>query len=631
MRHSRVVRLSWAGLLLILLSAATSLGADPGRSSTGDSDPHREAQRYVEAALDASVQGDWASRETLLAEALKIAPDYAPARWQSGYVRDGDKWLKVEEAQKQAAADPNLREYRRLREYAGDSIPAHVELARWCRRQGLKERERFHWARVLMKNPRHEEAQRGFGVCWYEGELLTQEQIDQRREQEKIQKKIRRHYRPLIKNWVRQVEKGSPEEKSAALSEIRRLTEVEAIPLLEAKLSAKDAQISLALVEAIAQMDDPRATLSLARHAVFSPFEAVRYAATESLSGRPMHEFFPVLLGELKPPIESDYQISKLGDGDVKYQHEIVIEDTEAKHVVNQVGILNQTDLRSSPRSILLLNRANGQVREASGPRYTPRNFAINRAKVQTAAAHYDLFSNHASSIENRIDWENGIRNELNRRIVKVLTKVSQQDLGDDVKSWWSWWEDYNELYVTEKPVYETTETYTSTETYGPPVIAYGTSPRSAMSCFPAGTLVWTQTGKRPIETIKPGEWVLSQDVESGELTYKPILETTVRPPSELVVIQTDRQSVSATRGHPFWVNGKGWRMAKKLKVGDVLDTVSGPAWVEDLGVQEETEAHNLVVGGYGTYFVGSSGLLVHDNTLRQPTRAITPGLVVRK
>jgi len=41
-------------------------------------------------------------------------------------------------------------------------------------------------------------------------------------------------------------------------------------------------------------------------------------------------------------------------------------------------------------------------------------------------------------------------------------------------------------------------------------------------------------------------------------------------------------------------------------------------------------EAHNLVIAGHATYFVGEKGVLVHDNTYRAPTQALVPGLLPR-
>jgi hypothetical protein len=43
-----------------------------------------------------------------------------------------------------------------------------------------------------------------------------------------------------------------------------------------------------------------------------------------------------------------------------------------------------------------------------------------------------------------------------------------------------------------------------------------------------------------------------------------------------------------------------------------------------------QEEAYNLVVADFNTYFVGETGVLVHDNTPRTPTRATVPGLAAR-
>ena len=37
---------------------------------------------------------------------------------------------------------------------------------------------------------------------------------------------------------------------------------------------------------------------------------------------------------------------------------------------------------------------------------------------------------------------------------------------------------------------------------------------------------------------------------------------------------------------------------------------------------------HNLIVADFHTYFVGEKGILVHDITYRNPTRAVVPGLL---
>ena len=63
----------------------------------------RAARQLVEHALEHEASGEVSSKQTLLAEALKQLPDFAPARWQSGFVKLDNRWTKVDEAPQAAA------------------------------------------------------------------------------------------------------------------------------------------------------------------------------------------------------------------------------------------------------------------------------------------------------------------------------------------------------------------------------------------------------------------------------------------------------------------------------------------------------------------------------------------------
>ena len=148
-----------------------------------------------------------------------------------------------------------------------------------------------------------------------------------------------------------------------------------------------------------------------------------------------------------------------------------------------------------------------------------------------------------------------------------------------------------------------------------------------AVECFVRGTPVWTKTGPRPIEKLQIGDLVLSQNVNSGEIRYKPVLARTLRPAGPIVQISTDDEKFLATRGHPLWVAGIGWRMTKELEDGAVLQSLAGTGRVNGVQSAPEAETYNLVVADFNTYFIGSSGILAHDNTPRKPTQAVLPGI----
>ncbi len=138
-------------------------------------------------------------------------------------------------------------------------------------------------------------------------------------------------------------------------------------------------------------------------------------------------------------------------------------------------------------------------------------------------------------------------------------------------------------------------------------------------------------TGPIRIDQIQPGELVLSQNPDTGELAYRPVTEVTQRKPSKLLDVQVGDTQLRCTLGHPFWVSGQGWKMAKELKIGDRIHTVLGTVQVDSLEQeQDENPAYNLVVADFADYFVGNAKVLVHDNNLRAPTGAIVPGLTAR-
>ena len=119
--------------------------------------------------------------------------------------------------------------------------------------------------------------------------------------------------------------------------------------------------------------------------------------------------------------------------------------------------------------------------------------------------------------------------------------------------------------------------------------------------------------------------------VAGTSVSYKLVLRTTALPPSsDTVRVAVDAESIDMTKAHVVWVAGKGWRMAKELAPGEWLCGVGGPRKVyrvDDL--PPELEVYNLVVADFNTFFVGESGMLVHDITYvtrRRPTTAIVPG-----
>jgi hypothetical protein len=247
---------------------------------------------------------------------------------------------------------------------------------------------------------------------------------------------------------------------------------------------------------------------------------------------------------------------------------------------------------------------------------------AVGRAiQARGAATTRAAVVTQVSAANQATQWQN-------ERVYAALEQTTGQNHSTP-QAWWNWWVKHNELLVAEhKPLHSRHYYY-----HRPMAIVDRLHPQlppplgpRRPSCFIAGTLVWTEAGLEPIENLRPGDRVLSQDPDTGELSLRFVVETTLRPASPTRRVQVGEEVIVATLGHPFWAAGKGWRMAKELEAVDRLHTLEGAVPIASVEDGPDWEAHNLVIEGFGTYFVGKAGLLVRDNNLGEVVTTPLPG-----
>lgn len=88
--------------------------------------------------------------------------------------------------------------------------------------------------------------------------------------------------------------------------------------------------------------------------------------------------------------------------------------------------------------------------------------------------------------------------------------------------------------------------------------------------CFVAGTLV---DGK-PIETLRPGDYVKSFNHLTNKIEYRKVLRATKRKtPKKLykVLVQHGLHSIILTEEHPIYIKGKGYVPVSNIKNGDTI------------------------------------------------------------
>jgi hypothetical protein len=642
---SRIISRAATGSCLILAAFSFVL---PAAEKTPKPDPAETmAREEVLAALRAEAAGDNERRAELLARAAATAPDLAEANWHLARVRANNAWKPVGEHVAQAVADASLAKYREIRDKASDNPQALENLARWCLRAGLADRARLHFAKLLA-HPHSDlnakkEAVKQLDLVPIAGGWATREEIAARSAAEKSMQSALAKWAPQLRKLQLVIDSDDFERRDKSIADFHKLDDPAIIVVLEAFISEGGDRFQEEAIKRLASFPHYEATVALVRYAVLSPYALARRAAAEALRDRPRHEFVPLLVGALQSPLKSQFQVRWDPSGRLVYDRAVLQEGTTGNLLLltHQLSVPNfvtsttaKTTTKFVPRSQPESKKVDVTVRGLS----PVEAFAAERQAVVTRA----LADQAAAELANS-QMEAG-----NQRAFEALERSTGEQLPRVPADWWQWWQDYNQ-YAWPKPTYHmyqwsaqryTAHQFVNVNTSGTqhaPAPRSGRPPapgalnqqwRPIPSCFVAGTPIRTETGPLPVEAIRPGDRVLSQDQNTGELAYKVVLRTTVRPPSRLTHVYAGSERITTTLGHPFWVNGHGWKMAKELAAGDLLHSIGGAVRVEKVEPAGEDKAYNLVIDDFNTYFVGEAGLLVHDNEFRKPTRAIVPGLV---
>ncbi len=556
---------------LVLPCSAASPGSETSLSAT--------PEQLVETALRHELSGNIDQRNRLLEEALLQAPDSQPARWHSGQVRYGDAWTSIDDVPVLSRSDPRYQEYLRIRSGYRETASGQMELATWCGKRRLNDQARAHLTQVLQLDPDHVQAHRKLGHRRMAGEWIPEQEFQQLRERERVWQKNLSKWKPKVRYLRQELIGNGAGQRKRAKGRLLEIREPAAIPALEFFLSATSEEEALLLVEVTDNMTDHAASRSLARQAVFSEWQPVRLAAAKKLRGRVWEAFVPQMLDTMFSPIQLHSQMEPGGNGTLIYRQLIFREGYRVKQEMTLDSVLGRGGLTAPVK-------------------FFDEGLAL-RGQQMLAQRRWELA------------LHNGPSRAWNWRLAVVLNVVTDQQLSSRPQVWWDWWDRYNETLTGEKPAQR----------------GYRSEQWIVISCFAAGTPVWTTDGPKPVEQIQVGDMVLSQNPNSGELCYKPVLRATERSAVELLTVQIGDQLFDCTGGHLFWSVGEGWSKARELAPETALHTVRGTARVEAVQPGPTKPTFNLVVADFNTYFVGQQKILVHDVTPREPTTTLVPGL----
>jgi hypothetical protein len=628
------------------LTLVTSSSFAAGKKAVAKPDPVAAA---VETVLREETAGP-VNRRQRLTESLASHPDSAVARWQAGFVRDGQVWRSFDDPQPVQRDDEALERYLLRREVTARTVADQMSLADWCRKRNLPDQERAHLTAALLLAPTEEQSAifPRLGYCkvgnqWVSGEQFAEWQESNRRTTLAVQ------------TWGPKLEKiaeklgGSRRQRAQGLASLEELASTDSLPAIEYVLCGRDEPSALAALDAFEKVKGYQGTLALARQAVFSKWTSVMERATALVKSRRLDEFVPEVIALLASPVTATYSAAQLyyfqdrpGDtspcGFVLIWNYILARETDDQF---QVAVLNAADYRLNYfmrgailNSLDLIGLQTGYWMNNKGL-YTgvpvnPLSFRADRYSIDSILQDgLDLAQANRSDAEQayqrekELDAINERTDELNRRVIALLAGVTGREPSPDPAAWWTWWAEHSDLQQTGgKPVVTVVD---EKEILGDPTLRFNRV-SGRCCCLVAGTPIWTDQGLVAIEKIMVGDRVLSQDVETGGLAYKPVLHTTVRPPADLTTLHLGSEKIVCTSAHRFWNSGTGWIKSRDLQAPTLLHTVTGNEPVRSAKKTEAAQTYNLVVADFHTYFVGKTGVLSQDLLSPKSTNRVVPG-----
>ena len=468
-------------------------------------------------------------------------------------------------------------------------------------------------------NPGLEDAWRHLGYVRHEGRWLPPDEAQAARDEVRAQANATKYWEPLLKKWkgwlLVKARRELAEENLAKVNDPRA---IEAVRRVLITSSADDQATAVKILSAI---DRPASTRILAYLAVFSGFDAVRQTAVATLKSRPSRDYAQDLVNLIHKPATYKYQ-PVLGPGsrgvllvetprfELERSYEAPVAFTVSNQFYGYVGYDNNglpIAVRGAELKAITADLMKGRVDAAEqlvrSVEARTQKFLLD-ANIKAAVAQETMMAD-----VREIERGNAQTKQVNSWVADVLGETqSVPDLKDkdDEDSWQSWWYDQvGYRYTPPEKVYVAQQ------------LTNNIAPPRLYSCFVAGTPVTTLDGLKPIETIRPGERVLSQSTETGLLGFQPVVTVHRNPPSATVRLTLDNgEEIIQSVYHRFWLAGKGWALARDLKRGDVLRGLSGRITITKVTPDAVVPVFNLDVARDHTYFVGKHEYLVHDNTL---------------
>lgn len=620
-----------------------------------------QRSQSLESILKSEAKGEVVDRSKidLHDQDASKTPDKA-LRWQAGEIEIEGQWQKLADLEKKPLPSL-LQRYHAERGEAPLDVEGHRRMARWCASNKLPDQEKAHWHGVLEANPNDLETRQALGFRLVAGRWFAAEEINAAQLNAKDQIKSMKEWVVKIRDIVASLESKDTQKRLKGIQQLKAIKDPKAVKSLHFAATRTRADTALHLLNAIKRFQTKDACMALAFIAIHSPSTELGQEAASALRKFPKEMYVPALLDFMSTEKDLRRQLVTQPNGDLVLQ---LLEVRELKSHVETAQL--DKVLKTNNASELFFGTPLGFAnRGAVAPVAFAGDSIVAASENQVAAS---VTQNEATrdveAQQARLNQENETTRQIQRNVCTVLRIATGVKLDDQPNQWWNWWDldqeiltvgnkeilknydrDFQSLVYSVDPrnvrVFRSQDYPEEPSNPSPPQPSTGgglqnrirpslalINPSSRRDCLVAGSMIQTANGLRPIESIQVGDRIVSQNIETGEISLKPVLQTTQRPPSITCnVILANGEKIQATLGHHWWIVGKGWVKTKDLQPGMRIRTASNSIEITKVEDAKELTTYNFLVADHHSYFVGKEGLLSHDSRELVPTFQVVPGM----
>lgn len=265
-----------------------------------------------------------------------LNPDELPRETYAIKTADGSRITLARGLVKETTYQrPAEIEYERIKPRYPDTIEGQWALAEWCRENKLEAQRKPHLERILQFNPDHEQARRVLGYGQIEGAWQTREQVMENQgyvryagrwrlpqevellERDKKVKATEGEWKKKISQWRSWL---GDRKTQLAIQNIRSIEDPLAVAALAEALEddSRD-EVCILLIEVLAKIGTPAATVALAHCAVEAPVEEVRLTCLDYLKRKEDPGVVQYFIGLLGSPYNDQVNLAaaaleKMGD-----------------------------------------------------------------------------------------------------------------------------------------------------------------------------------------------------------------------------------------------------------------------------------------------------------------------------